>query len=84
MHGMKSSYLVVLISSLGIIALTGCAAFNKVSLTYEKTTTTGKELLDLKAAKDAGILSDAEYTKLRDQIIKTVTNLMTVGCCKVK
>ena len=81
---MKRIHIAVLAGSLGIITLTGCAALNKVSLQYTNTTTVGKELLDLKAAKDAGILSDAEYSKLRDQIINNGTNLMTFGYCGKK
>ena len=34
-----------------------------------RTTTTGQELLDLQKAKDAGVISDAEYTKQRSMIL---------------
>jgi hypothetical protein len=34
-----------------------------------RTTTTGQELLDLQKAKDAGIISDSEYTRQRTAIL---------------
>jgi hypothetical protein len=81
---MKRLSVSLLVAAISIITLAGCAAFNKVSLTYQKTTTTGKELLDLKAAKDAGLLSDVEYMKLRDEVVRSATNLMSVGSSEVK
>ena len=48
--------------------LCGCAAFNSVRT--ENPATLGRELLDLKAARDAGAISADKYDELRDQIIE--------------
>ena len=52
------------------VVLSGCAMFNKTSLSTERNTTIGRELMDLKAAKDQGTITDAEYADLKKQIMK--------------
>lgn len=54
-----------------IVGLTGCAMFNSDgTVHYTRTTTIGRELVDLEEAKDKGLISDAEYYRLREEIIK--------------
>ena len=50
--------------------LSGCASFNKGTMRYSRTTTIGQELVDLKAARDKGALSDEEYNKLKKEIME--------------
>lgn len=37
---------------------------------YSRTSTIGKELIDLKEARDAGIISEVEYTELKKEIME--------------
>ncbi len=50
--------------------LTGCAMFNKGTLNYTRTTTIGKELIDLKDAREKGALTDDEYKKVKKDILE--------------
>ena len=50
--------------------LSGCAMFNKGALHYSRTTTIGKELVDLQEAKAKGAISDEEYTKAKKDILE--------------
>ena len=53
-----------------VSGITGCAMGNKGTVHYNRTTTIGKELLDLKEAKDKGALSEQEYNKVKKDIMK--------------
>lgn len=62
---------------LGLIAaaammagVSGCAAFNRGCLNYNRTTTIGKELVDLKDAKDKGAVTEDEYAKAKKEILE--------------
>ena len=59
--------LVVIILAIG---LAGCAMGNKGTVYYNRTTTIGKELLDLKEAKDKGAISEQEYNKVKKDLMK--------------
>jgi hypothetical protein len=50
----------------------GCACFNETSVAYSRTTSMGRELVDLKEAKDKGLLSEEEYAKARKEILEAV------------
>ena len=52
-----------------ILMLTGCAINLGSNNTPNRGTTLGKELMDLKEARDRGVLSDAEYEQQRTQIL---------------
>ena len=52
------------------ISLTGCALFNEGTAHYNRTTTIGKELIDLKRAWKDGAVSEEEYIKLKEEIMK--------------
>ena len=52
-----------------VSSLTGCAMFNKRTMHYNRTTTIGKELVDLQDAKAKGVISDEEYFKAKKDIL---------------
>lgn len=56
----------VLLVALG--ALSACGGGKQT--TEVKTTTTGQELTDLKAALDSGAISQKEYDKKREEILE--------------
>ena len=68
---MKITKIPAIVVSLAVMAcLSGCAMFNKATVTQTRTTTVGQELIDLQEAKDKGIVSDEEYGKLKKEIMK--------------
>jgi len=58
-------------AALLILALAGCGGggASLESKSDVRTTTTGQELLDLKAALDAGAISQDEYDEQRERIL---------------
>ena len=66
----STKILPTLLCLLVLVSLTGCAMFNKGTLHYKRTTTIGKELVDLKKARDNEAISEQEYIKLKEEIIK--------------
>lgn len=54
-----------------VIGMAGCAMGNKGTMHYNRTTTIGQELLDLKEAKDKGALSEEEYNKVKEDILES-------------
>ena len=48
----------------------GCACLNSVAVRSDRHVTLGQELIDLKKAKDAGVISEQEY---QDQRAKLMT-----------
>lgn len=61
--------LVVVVVSL-CVALAGCACFNKGEFQYSRMTTIGQELIDLEIAKEKNLVTETEYARLRQQIMK--------------
>jgi hypothetical protein len=60
-----------LITAVVLVAgVSGCAMFNRGTMHYNRTTTIGKELVDLKEAKDKGALSEEEYIKAKKDILE--------------
>lgn len=47
----------------------GCAAFNRMSVTQQRNTTIGQELIDLGKAQEAGLISKQEFARTRNQIL---------------
>ncbi len=56
----------ILIVMLGAFSLFGCGGTD----VRNQTTTTGQELLDLKGALDAGVITEKEYERKRKDILK--------------
>jgi len=68
---MKMSKLLPILLGLAMLAsFTGCAMFNKGTMHYNRTTTIGKELIDLKEARDKGAMSEEEYIAVKKKIMK--------------
>jgi hypothetical protein len=49
------------------LALTGCVAAS--SDTIRRVPTLGQELVDLKAARDSGAMSEMEYQRAKDRLL---------------
>ena len=67
---MKTKMITLAVAVVLAAGVSGCAMFNRGTLNYTRTTTIGKELVDLKEAKDKGALSDAEYAKVKQEIME--------------
>jgi hypothetical protein len=55
-----------------LLAFSGCLSFGggDENIQQTRTTTTGQELMDLKAAYDKGIISEREYNQQREKLLK--------------
>jgi len=68
---MKAARILALVMAAMVMAgASGCALFNKGTLHYSRTTTVGKELVDLKDAMDKGALTQDEYAKAKKDILE--------------
>lgn len=66
MNRFKTAVTVAVMSA--ILAVAGCGGADV--RTQTTTTTTGQELLDLKKAYEAGVLSEKEYDRKREEILE--------------
>ena len=67
---MKPTKTASILSGLLLMAgLAGCALFNKTELHHTRTTTIGKELVDLQEARDKGAISEEEHNKLKKALL---------------
>jgi hypothetical protein len=55
------------LSALGVGTLGGCGSSTKVE---NRGTTVGQELTDLEEARNKGLLTEDEYSKMRQEIMK--------------
>jgi hypothetical protein len=78
--------LLVSLAFLGVMSTSGCAIANRLAVQQDRHTTIGQELIDLKKAKDAGVLSDSEYETARTKIMTWTDthNMITEACCEDK
>lgn len=68
---MKAARVLALVMAVMVMAgASGCAMFNKGTMHYSRTTTIGKELVDLKDAMDKGALTQDEYAKAKKDILE--------------
>lgn len=68
---MEASRGLGLIAAAVVLAgVSGCAICNRGSMNYNRTTTIGKELIDLKEAKDKGAVTEEEYAKTKKEIME--------------
>jgi hypothetical protein len=52
------------------LGASGCALFNRGTMHYSRTTTVGRELVDLKDALDKGVVTEDEYAKAKKDILE--------------
>ncbi len=52
-----------------VVGLSGCGG-NDTQTVVKTTETQGKQLLDLKAAYDQGVISESEYKRTKNEILK--------------
>jgi hypothetical protein len=52
------------------LLLTGCGGADVKTSSTTTTTTLGQELLDLKKARDQGVITDKEYETMKQDIMK--------------
>jgi len=68
---MKMKKITAILTAIILVSgITGCAMGNKGTVHYTRTTTIGQELIDLKEAKDKGAITEQEYNKVKEDIIK--------------
>jgi hypothetical protein len=79
---MKTRALAWFAAMLVAAGLSGCAMFNRGMMNYTRTTTIGKELIDLKDAKDKGALSDEEYAQTKKAILEGGPVQVSPACKK--
>jgi uncharacterized membrane protein len=58
-----------LLAATVIVLMTACGG-NDTQTTIKSTQTQGQQLLDLKAAYDQGVISESEYKKTKNEILK--------------
>ena len=68
---MKNKIMMVVTALLLAGTISGCFSFKggDETVIQQKTTTTDRELQDLKAAYDKGIISQQEYNQQRDRLL---------------
>ena len=67
---MKSLCVSVLIGLAAATLLSGCVAASDKSYHQDVKPTLGQQLLDLKKAKDAGAINDAEYEAQKTKLLE--------------
>lgn len=53
-----------------LVFVPGCAMFNMGTMHYNRTTTIGSELIDLKEARDKEAISEEDYLALRKELMR--------------
>lgn len=66
----KTTITMIVLMACAAVWVCGCAMFNKGTLHYNRTTTIGQELMDLKSAKDQGAITDKEYEGLKKEVME--------------
>lgn len=66
---MKAVGVIGAVLTVSLMISSGCAMFNRGTLHYNRTTTMGKELVDLKDALDKGALTQDEYAKAKKDVL---------------
>jgi len=68
---MKMKKIAAILTAIILVSgIAGCAMGNKGTVHYTRTTTIGRELIDLKEAKDKGAINEQEYNKVKEDIMK--------------
>lgn len=66
MNRMKAAIAISMV--MAVLSVTACGGADV--RTQTTTTTTGQELMDLKKAYDAGVISEKEYERKREEILE--------------
>ncbi len=64
---LKQTFVGALVMALAL-ALTGCGSSTET--TVQNTETQGQQLMDLKEAYDKGVISEKEYKRTKEKILK--------------
>jgi len=67
---MNSKHRILTAAFLGLVALAGCGSDPKVTVSGTTSISKGTELTDLQSALSAGAITQLEYDKLREKILK--------------
>lgn len=59
----------IILLALATVSCAGCASWNRIEANYSRSTTIGRELIDLSEARKQGAISEGEYTTLRAQLM---------------
>jgi len=81
---MTAARVLALVMAAMAMAASGCAMFNKGTMHYSRTTTVGKELVDLKDALDKGALTQDEYAKAKKDILEGGPVKLDASCSAKK
>jgi hypothetical protein len=65
----RSLLALALLAAVATPALSGCGSSQKTTV-EAKSTTAGKELQDLEDARSKGLITESEYKKQRERILK--------------
>jgi hypothetical protein len=71
--------LLMSLAFLGMVSTSGCAIASRIAVHQDRHTTIGQELIDLKKAKDAGVLTDSEYESQRTKVMNWTNMEDAVG-----
>ena len=69
MRRLQLSRIIILITSVIALSLTGCGGGGADVQSDVRATTTGQELTDLKRALDEGVITQEEYEQQRQEIL---------------
>ena len=67
---MNKPLLIAVAVSFGLFLVPGCGFLNFLSTNENRDTSAGRDLIDLKEARDKNIISYDEYVKLRAKVLK--------------
>lgn len=65
-------------AALALTLTTGCAIGNSGKLVLARHVSVGQELLDLKAARDAGAITQEEYEEVKAKVLELVESIEVV------
>ena len=68
---MNRTLLPSLAVSLVVLIAPGCGFLNFLSTSQSRETSAGRDLIDLKEARDKNVISQDEYVKLRAKVLKS-------------
>lgn len=67
---MKKYFLAAVLGTVTLASLTGCVAAIGNQPAARSSATIGQQLIDLQKAKDAGVITDAEFQQQRARLLR--------------